>query len=161
MRRRQMPEVHSAHPNVTPLIDVVMCLIIFFMLIAKIGVTTGAEAITIPETLQGVEIKDLGNTLLLNVRKGANEEPMITAMVDERRAEIPAGELAGVLKRFRHGPASAPKENPGFSIIIRGEESLTYRYIEPVLLAAAEAGVERVSYNTRNVMVSNAPKGKE
>jgi biopolymer transport protein ExbD len=33
-----MPAAHATHPNVTPLIDIVMCLIIFYMLVAKIGV---------------------------------------------------------------------------------------------------------------------------
>ncbi len=154
MQRRKMPEVHNSHPNVTPLIDVVMCLIIFFMLIAKIGVSTGAEDITIPATLRGVEIKDLGNTLLLNVRQGAGDDPLITALVEDHKAEIKVRELAALLKQFRHGKPGEPKENPGFSIIIRAEESLKYSYLEPILMAAAEAGVERVSYNTRNVMVS-------
>ena len=37
MRRYHIPDSHGNHPNVTPLIDIVMCLIIFFMLVAKIG----------------------------------------------------------------------------------------------------------------------------
>ena len=41
MRRHKMPDAHADHPNVTPLIDVVMCLFIFYMLVAKIGVNTG------------------------------------------------------------------------------------------------------------------------
>ena len=41
--RRGMPEVKEGNINVTPLIDIVMCLIIFFMLVAKIGVSTGAS----------------------------------------------------------------------------------------------------------------------
>ena len=41
MRGHKMPAAHASHPNVTPLIDIVMCLIIFYMLVAKIGVNTG------------------------------------------------------------------------------------------------------------------------
>src|SRR3954468_17646542 len=83
MRRLGMPDAHSTHPNVTPLIDVVMCLIVFFMLVAKIGVSTGAEAsITIPASNIGQELKDLGNTLTLNVREGLEHQPFITALVD-------------------------------------------------------------------------------
>ena len=37
MAKHHIPDSHSAHPNVTPLIDIIMCLIIFFMLVAKIG----------------------------------------------------------------------------------------------------------------------------
>ena len=83
MRRRHMPQAHATHPNVTPLIDVVMCLIIFFMLVAKIGVSTGAEAsIDIPASILGQDLKDPGNALTLNVRAGPGDAPMVTALVD-------------------------------------------------------------------------------
>ena len=38
MKKHIMPEMKEGGVNVTPLIDIVMCLIIFFMLVAKIGV---------------------------------------------------------------------------------------------------------------------------
>ena len=41
MKKHSMPEMKEGGVNVTPLIDIVMCLIIFFMLVAKIGVTKG------------------------------------------------------------------------------------------------------------------------
>src|ERR1700749_2554224 len=97
-RLRGMPAVHGNEVNVTPLIDVVMCLIIFFMLVAKIGITTGAKPMDLPYSYLGKKIDDLGNTLTLNLlpmgdlrsvkRPGAGEEPalptemQITALVD-------------------------------------------------------------------------------
>ena len=57
MKRHRMPDMKEGGVNVTPLIDIVMCLIIFFMLVAKIGVATGADAsIEPPETILGVAI---------------------------------------------------------------------------------------------------------
>src|SRR2546430_7924829 len=84
MKKHLMPEMKEGGVNVTPLIDIVMVLIIFFMLVAKIGVTTGADAtIDPPETILGVSLKDLGNTLTLNVRGGPRlEEPIVTALVE-------------------------------------------------------------------------------
>ena len=41
MRRHHLPESHGTHPNVTPLIDVVMCLIVFFMLVAMVAQARG------------------------------------------------------------------------------------------------------------------------
>src|SRR5215207_9954592 len=82
MRRHRMPAIQEGNVNVTPLIDIVMCLIIFFMLVAKIGVDTGADAdIVIPTSFQGLDIDDMGNTLTLNVRPGATDQPMVTALV--------------------------------------------------------------------------------
>ncbi len=152
-----MPSSHVSHPNVTPLIDIVMCLIIFFMLIAKIGVTTGAEEMTIPASLMGVDIKDMANTLTLNVRPPADErskEPLVTALVDGAKQELKRGQLVKVLKHFRYGPAEAAvannrNDNPNFSVNIRAEEELPYRYLQPVLEAAAEANVKNVNFTTR------------
>ena len=152
MRRRGMPESHSTHPNVTPLIDVVMCLIIFYMLVAKIGVNTGADpSIAIPVTQMGSELKDLGNTLVLNVREVA-DVPFVTALVDKStRApqEVKIVDpitntrpLREVLKRLRAG-------NPEFKVIIRGDRDMSYKSLEPVLIACMEANVKDVNFNTQ------------
>jgi biopolymer transport protein ExbD len=162
MKKRRMPPVHDAHPNVTPLIDIVMCLIVFFMLVAKIGVSTGAEAMIIPATLTGTDIRNLGNTLTLNVRAGAGDDPYITALVGTVKEELgvrgaPGRKLlADLLKTYRFGPdrkQGGGDDNPSFSIVIRAEENLQYRFLEPVLTAAAEASVSQVSFNTRKVTV--------
>ena len=131
MGKRHIPEAHTAHPNVTPLIDIVMCLIIFFMLVAKIGVTTGADTtIQPPETILGVAIKDLGNTLTLNVRGGPRiTEPIVTALVEkgdrepreikilEQRGAVTDRPLERVLGAFQ-------KNNPNAKVIILGEKEL-------------------------------------
>src|SRR4051794_31273903 len=82
MRGHKMPDAHSSHPNVTPLIDIVMCLIIFYMLVAKIGVNTGQDAkIELPTSLLGIQLKDMGNTVTLNVGKpGTGDEPDVTTL---------------------------------------------------------------------------------
>src|SRR5215212_7314134 len=72
MRKHSMPDMKEGGVNVTPLIDIVMCLIIFFMLVAKIGVKSGADPkIKPPSTLLGGKIEDMGNTITLNVRDWA------------------------------------------------------------------------------------------
>ena len=67
MKKHSMPEMKEGGVNVTPLIDVVMCLIIFFMLVAKIGVSTGAKAMELPQTIAGKKIEELGDSIVLNV----------------------------------------------------------------------------------------------
>ena len=156
--RRHIPSSHTAHPNVTPLIDVIMCLIIFFMLVAKIGVTTGAEKMDIPASVLGTEIKDMGNTLTLNVRTGALDEPLVTALVKgegpgaeakptELRLRDPStgqNQLVNTLKLYK-------KQNPQFKVIIRGEADMGYRFLQPVLDACALSGVSNVNFNTKKV----------
>jgi biopolymer transport protein ExbD len=161
-----MPDMKEGGVNVTPLIDVVMVLIIFFMLVAKIGVATGAEEqIDIPVSTLGWDIKDIGieSALVLNVRE-VGTVPMVTAMVEpdgnvsrtgrpvELKIYDPATRrrpLMEVLRRLRHGdPRSGLAPNPEFKVIIRGDRSISYRTLDPVLLACMEANVKNVNLNT-------------
>jgi len=153
MRRRQMPDMKEGVLNVTPLIDIVMVMIIFFMLVAKIGVTRGIdETIALPSALLGKSLDSLSNTLTLNVHKTNQDEPQVNALVDneERQLHITrqyaAGkdeELERVLKAFRQ--QFKDKAN----VIIRADRDLPYRQLELVLLSVANAGIGNVSYETR------------
>jgi biopolymer transport protein ExbD len=156
MRRHRMPEMKEGGVNVTPLIDIVMCLIIFFMLVAKIGVTTGADTtIQPPETILGVAIKDLGNTLTLNVRGGPRiTEPIVTALVEkgdrepreikilEQRGAVTDRPLERVLGAFQ-------KNNPNAKVIILGEKELQYHLLEQVLVSCANARITNVNFQTK------------
>jgi biopolymer transport protein ExbD len=156
-----MPAVRGSEVNVTPLIDVVMVLIVFFMLVAKIGVTTGAEAMDLPATILGARIEDMGNTLTLNVRQGPRDETVVTALVSGKKEELkildPATRrrpLLEVLNYFRFGKdLKDPRDdNPEFKVIIRAEKDMPYRFLEPVLLACAEARLKNVNFNTAKVV---------
>src|SRR5437763_4182390 len=92
MLRRGIPESRSSHPNVTPLIDIVMCLIIFYMLVAKIGVNRGLDQkLQLPMSIQGIKLKDLGNTVTLNVSPGvsAESEPVVTTLNPDNGQVVP------------------------------------------------------------------------
>jgi biopolymer transport protein ExbD len=166
IRRRNMPDIKEGGVNVTPLIDVVMCLIIFFMLVAKIGVATGAEQqIEIPVSTLGKDIKEIGieSSLILNIREVGNM-PMVTALIEpdgsvsrtgkpvELKIEDPVTKrrpLMNVLRRLRQGdPKAGLPPNPEFKVIIRGDKSISYRSLDPVLLACMEANVKNVNLNT-------------
>ncbi len=148
--KRHMPDSHTSHPNVTPLIDIVMCLIIFFMLVAKIGVNTGADnKITIPATIKGAEIKDMGNTLTLNVQSGPLDQPLVTALVKGDVRELKVVDSTTGVRQLMAELSNLRKNNADLKVIIRGEEDMDYRFLEPVLLACAEAKVKEVSFNTR------------
>ncbi len=156
MRKHRMPEMKEGGVNVTPLIDIVMCLIIFFMLMTKIGVATGADtSIDTPETILGVSLKDLGNTLTLNVRGGVRlEEPIVTALVqkgDREPREIRIVERRGatVDKPLERVLVAFQKTNPNAQVIIRGEKELQYHLLEQVLITCANAKITNVNFQTK------------
>ena len=160
MRRHRMPDAHADHPNVTPLIDVVMCLIIFYMLVAKIGVNTGQDAkIELPISLQGNFIKDMGNTVTLNVaRPSTGDEPLVTVldpsngqMVDLKIMDGAKRPLVAFLKLLKG-------QNNDFKVIIRGDQNLEYRFLEPVLVTCSEAAVKNVNFATRQPQIVQTVK---
>ena len=156
MRKHRMPEMKEGCVNVTPLIDIVMCLIIFFMLVAKIGVTTGADStIQPPETILGTKIEDIGNALTLNVRGGPRlEEPIVTALTEkgehepreikivEQRGTVQDRPLERVLTAFQRNNANA-------KVIILGEKDLQYHLLEQVLISCANAKITNVNFQTK------------
>ena len=130
MRRHLMPEIREGGVNVTPLIDIVLCLIIFFMLVAKIGVDTGADRnIDIPTSILGTDIKDMGNTLVLNVVNGPtgvpNPQPIVTALVKGQMQELK-------LRDFYNGKAQDQLLNT----------LKLYREGDPILKMHAESGFQ-------------------
>lgn len=172
MRRKPMPIVRDANVNVTPLIDIVMCMIVFFMLVAKIGVDTGADPdIEVPVTQLGKDLDEIGkeSAVVLNVRE-VGGQPFVTALVESDGSVSKTGRpvelkifdpvtrirpLSEALRRLRYGRDARPggadhdSDNPEFKVIIRGDRNMSYAALEPVLRACMEANVKNVNFNTR------------
>ena len=152
MKKHTMPEMKEGGVNVTPLIDIVMCLIIFFMLVAKIGVVTGAEEdIEPPSTILGVRIKDIGNTVILNIRKTPGDEPLVTAMVEknakgpkEVKLLLPNGD-----RPLQRALTAAKAENKNLKVIILGERDVPYHQLEQVLMTVSLSGIREMNFKTQ------------
>jgi biopolymer transport protein ExbD len=168
-KKHSMPEMKEGGVNVTPLIDVVMCLIIFFMLVAKIGVNKGGPKMDLPETIIGVKLEKLLGTLILNVtdpnivgydakgkaiRTGGNKplDPIITAIIDK---EGTAKEVRLMVKDSKGDIVDEPltrvlaamqKKNKDFSVTVRAQKQLQFKDLQRVILAIAKAKVSKVNY---------------
>src|SRR4051812_30694194 len=148
MRKHSMPDMKEGGVNVTPLIDVVMCLIIFFILVAKIGVSTGLDKNIKTPTLAylGVNITDLGNTLALNLypKAGTDEPQVLVDLKGERQKELKFqdNDKGKVVHPLRDVLAELKKERGDkFKVIINADKSMRYAQLQLVLQACAEAGV--------------------
>jgi biopolymer transport protein ExbD len=154
MSKRRMPDMKESGVNVTPLIDIIMVLIVFFMLVAKIGVSRGADDdIPLPSTIVGAKLETLSGTLTLNVHwNKSGDEPLLNAMVGDVKKELHISkkyssgtdqELDRVLKAFADSHVGTA------NIIIRADKDLPYHQLELVLLSVANAGIGKVSYETK------------
>jgi biopolymer transport protein ExbD len=160
-KRRRIPDSHAEHPNVVPLIDVMLCIIVFYMLAAKIGVSSGAdETIQIPVTALGKELSEVGgNTLILNVRERVGQ-PFVTAMVeqggdvqeiaveDKRTGSRPLRDVLRALLIGKDGKQGTADDNADLKVIVRGDGDMTYRTFMPVMLSITDAGVTNILHNT-------------
>ena len=155
-KKKGMPAVHGSEVNVTPLIDVIMCLIIFFMLVAKIGVSTGIDAtVKLPYTYLGKKIDDMGNTITLNlVPIGDANNPsgmQVKALVDGVDKDLPidmvdvgggktASPLVETLKQMKL------KYRDQLKVIFRADKELPYKEVSKVLAACATTGADKLEF---------------
>jgi biopolymer transport protein ExbD len=159
-KKKGMPAVHGSEVNVTPLIDVIMCLIIFFMLVAKIGVSTGSNAkVNLPYTYLGKKIDDMGNTLTLNLL-GVGVDPnaptgmQVTALVDGQEKDLPFEPV----KVAGDKPTSPLQETvrqmkvkfkDQFKVILRTDKELPYSQVQQVLAICAVVGADKLEFATK------------
>ena len=175
MRKHLMPEMKEGGVNVTPLIDIVMCLIIFFMLVAKIGITSGADPnIKPPATLLGSKIEDMGNTFTINVRDWAKvhqeavdaankagvpapapptafelQHPRVEAMVESGKAAKPLAVVTPNNDReLRRVLTELVKHNPKLRVIILADKDIRYELLQQILIDCSIAKVKDFNFET-------------
>lgn len=143
MRRRPVQREHAFEAiNVTPLIDVVMCLIVFFLLVGKLANDRSA-ALPLPKSSQG-ETDKPPDVLIVTVQGapgpavGGEAWPagVPTVSIEDRPSPGPAA-----LERFLRARLA---ERPLSVVQVRAERSLDYGAVQPVLAACARAGAKTV-----------------
>lgn len=142
MRRKGLSPMPSDHINVTPLIDVIMCLIIFFLLCGKFAKDEANAKVTLPRAQLGQQMVDQQGRLVINVVPGEGGGGAVPEIIVRTRV-VRAEELAAYLAKER-------KANPELKVIIRADKDVTYNYISPVMVACAQANIQSVDYATRN-----------
>lgn len=135
--------MHAAHVNVTPLIDVMMCLIIFFLLCGQFALDEVNDKVEIPTARQGLKMADQRGSLLINVvpgdkAGGGSGMPEIVIRTEVVRAD----RLADYLVKEK-------MDNPDVKVIIRADQDVPYNFISPVLVACAQANIRSVNFATR------------
>jgi biopolymer transport protein TolR len=126
MKRRSL---HAVHPigrvNVTPMIDVVMVLIVFYLIVGKLAADRLAE-VPLPRTETG-ETEATRDPLVINV---VDDSGLVRIEgVDLRTSDL----RVVLLERLA--------QDPGAVVQIRGHRELAYGAIRPVVEACRGAGV--------------------
>lgn len=126
MRRPVHPRARGFELNLTPLIDVVFNLVIFFLVVSHYAGTEPAEAVNLPGASQSED--DLNpRRLSITVKKDGTyligSRPVTLREVDEAIEQE-----AGI----------APQQ---CAVRIRGDRAAPFQLIEPIMVACARNGV--------------------
>ncbi|HVX86532.1 MAG TPA: biopolymer transporter ExbD [Phycisphaerae bacterium] len=140
--------MHDEHVNVTPLIDVVMCLIIFFMICGKLAKDEANDEVKIPTASLGQELPDQRDRLIINVvhapgsDHGGVIDPSMEPEIYVRGEQVTAGTLADYLDREK-------RDSPDIKVILRADRGLAYDWIAPILISCAQANIKSVNFSTK------------
>jgi biopolymer transport protein ExbD len=113
--------------NITPMIDVVFLLIIFFLVASHFVRSEHAEAVELAEATQEEEKNPLALPLVVTIQADKamtiRGEPVDHAQIDQLI-------LAGKIEQANR-----------FEVHVRANKTVPFQVIEPVMLACARAGV--------------------
>ena len=127
--------MHDQHINVTPLIDVVMCLIIFFLICGELVSMDALGQVNIPVAANGQDIPDLRGRVVINVLPSKGAPPSISVMGET----IPFPyEALGL------GLRKAISENREIKVFVRADKTVPWEFIAPIVRVCSE---ERVNVN--------------
>lgn len=135
IRPHTFPRSGSSKINVTPLIDVVMVLIIFYLLVGKLASDRHAP-VSLPASAAG-QTETSASTLVVSIARGESGESILTV----NDIPVALADLATVLK------SKAAAAMPGISI--RADRRLAFAQVRPVLDACRDAGLTSVRLATR------------
>jgi biopolymer transport protein ExbD len=133
MRFRHLNAPHATGKiNVTPMIDVVMCLIVFYLIVGKLAADQRSN-IRLPVSSTGLSDK-AQNHLVINVMPGPPGDPP-RIVIDA--ADIPLDQLTQTIKDRTAAKSDTVVE-------LRGSRDLAYGSVAQIIRACKDAGVGSV-----------------
>ncbi len=139
----KFPVLHH-HPasdklNVTPLIDVIMVLIIFYLIVGQLAVKD-RSGLTLPATALGTPEPGSGKPIILSILREAAPGTINSGTITLDGA--PIADISQLPELLRAADAAAR------SIQLRADKDLPYSAVAPVIEACRNAGVASIKLIT-------------
>lgn len=136
--------------NLTPLVDIVFQLIVFFLLVSQV-VTAEREPMRLPSPVQSqAREKKYAERLVVNLF--ADEHGQLGRIKVNAQVVADLSELVGLFLR-----QGATLRAAGTRVILRADRTLHFDQIEPVLKALSNASVGALEIATEQRKPSEAP----
>lgn len=155
MARKRAPEPPQMVSDLTPLIDIVFLLIIFFMTVTELTKLDKIAGIQLPIADQAYvpEIPD-PDKLVINIERVDGSKPQFyirNVLVDGVEGLVPYLHVAAERKR----EAKAGKAGPAPSsqaVVIRADKNIKFMYIQDVMQKCADEKLYKVSLVAKQVL---------
>lgn len=128
--------------NMTPMVDVVLNLVIFFMLGTQFVDSERKIDIALPLVSQGAPLSERPDELVVNI---------------SRAGEIALGANAVTLEELRHQLQDAQTRYAEQAVVIRGDMDCVYQQVMTVVDVCKQAGIVNLQVATRVDRVDPAP----
>jgi len=119
--------------NMTPMIDVVFQLIIFFLVSSHLSKQEAQLPLPLPVAASGE-------------KEGDETSPRVTINVRADGQLSLAGKPLAAAELPRRLQAKLAEAGTGLEVRIRSDRTVAYRHVEPILLACARAGIWNVAF---------------
>ncbi len=134
MSRERYPQPEPIAANLTPMIDVVFLLIVFFVLVSQIVEVENAD-LDLPRPQDPASVLPGEQTrIVINVLPGSGGDVSGYRMGNRRYAADTAG-----LHSLATSLAALYRDAPALDVNLRADRRTDYRYVEPVFQAVSAA----------------------
>jgi biopolymer transport protein ExbD len=136
---KRPPKETTISLNLAPMVDVMMCLLIFFMLATKMVEQENSKIdLPLARAAKEVEKKELGNRFVINVRDAAlRGGEGVDYLVREDVRSL--AEVRDLLERER-------ERDPDVNCVVRADRGIAYRYIQDVMATCAKANIRNITF---------------
>jgi biopolymer transport protein ExbD len=117
--------------NLTPLIDIVFNIMIFFLLTAHFTLSAEREPVDLPSATQADDDDQAIHRLVLTVDEGGS---------------FRLGGSVVTAEQFEAALVAAHERSPDVQVQIRADKDVPYGAVEPLLLTCARHGVQDVGF---------------
>ncbi|MBN2559431.1 MAG: biopolymer transporter ExbD [Phycisphaerae bacterium] len=125
--------------NLAPMVDVMMCMLIFFMLATKMVERENSHIdLPVAKAAKDAQKQALGNRFVVNIRDAALHGGE-GAVYLVREETVP---LVEVLERL----TLESELDPAVNCVIRADRHLPYRYIEAVMVGCSRAKIRNITF---------------
>ena len=141
MRIPSQNRSRSLRFNITPLIDIVFLLIIFFLV---------ASHFTRNENVETVELASATNT---NQQKTNSPRKLVITITADEKYHVAGNnvtiqEIDNIINSRNEGvdPSLTVANGDDYEVRIRTDKRVPYRLVEPIILSCARAGISNIQF---------------